>query len=223
MDLLNTLLTHDDLYLTEFPQGRFLWRLLSLKEYYRFNVLRSTNMFHPYFLYWKVFQKCYQGDPEFLNQNLPLGIPLSIGECIMFLSGDCESQTVKEELSLMREVYQAQSINEVFKRVIVLAFPTTSIEELDNYNRKALIRKFVEAEAMMQAKSGDSYKPLLLDKITNGEPTRDIQASPVDFRGDNLELNKQASLWDEEDVQPAVSKPLRLSKEQLAMLDKQRK
>src|SRR5688572_17279409 len=103
MGLLDDLLEREDLYLTEFPQGwTFLWRLLTLEEYRKFRALRATGLFHPFYLHWKVFEKCYQGDAKLLNQTMPMGVPLSIGELILYLSGDCEAVTIKEELAAIR-------------------------------------------------------------------------------------------------------------------------
>ncbi len=215
MELLDTLIDRDDLYLSEFPQGRFLWRLLSLKEYHKFYSLRASELFHPYYIYLKVFQKCYLGDYKMLKDMLPLGIPISIGECIMFVSGDCRGLTLKDELALARDTYAENDLDEVMKRVVLVAFPTIGPEDILAWNRKKLLQKFVEAEAMLKMKMGDQYKPLNLEPQS---VQKVATPTPINFELENEAIRNSTDFWAREEPEQEITSKPKLNQQQLQKL-----
>ncbi len=225
MSLLDDMLDRQGIYVTEFPEGwKFYWRLLTVKEYAQFSALRASEMFHPFYIHWKVLERCYQGDIGLLNQKMPLGVPLSVGELILYLSGDCEAESIKDEIDLVRQMYPADSMNEVFKRIILTAYPAYKPEDLDALNRRELIHKFVHAESMLHYKTGGQYQRLDTSKILSGSEVQEEQFQQVDTRAVNMSLNEIADPWaefdeDEDLPRPNLRKP---TKQQLEKLDQRR-
>lgn len=183
------LIESDGLYMTTMPEGAsFVWRLLSLKEYKAFNALRLSNVLTDMELHVRVFDRCYVGDPRVINGNLPAGIFLAIGELIMYLSGDCAGEEA-EEINAARNAYAVASVQEVMKRIVLMAFPYKP-EELDSWSRPRLTRTFVQAEALLQNKTG--YEPLDTSKIMTPEQMAKQSNKPaVDMRRENMDLGEE--------------------------------
>ena len=186
----NLLLEQDGLFHTEFPDGTsFLWKLLSLEEYSRFSALRQSGAIHSFILYTTVFNHCLIGNPHAIHNDLPAGIPIAIGEAIMWLSGDSELTTLAHDIDSARQYYPQDSVKEAMKRVIFMAWPSYKEEDLGKLSYPALIKRFVVAEHLLIAK-GAEYQPFDTRKIHGpGEAAKKKNA--VDFRKENSEM-KQA-------------------------------
>jgi hypothetical protein len=186
---IDLLVESDGLYMTSLPSGEsFVWRLLSLKEYRTFAALRAGAVLSAMELHTKVFDRCYVGDPRVINGNLPAGIFLAIGELILHLSGDMAGDEAAE-IDSAREQYAVASVQEVMKRVVLMAFPYKP-EELDDWTRPRLTRTFVQAEAVLANKSG--YEPLDTSKIMTPEQIAKQQNKPVvDMRRENREIGDE--------------------------------
>ncbi len=228
----NSLIDRDDLFYTVFPDGRtFLWRLLSIKEYRKFCVLRSTGQWHPYYLYSKVFERCYEDKLDLLPDDMPMFVPTSIGALCMYLSGDCESESAKEDITVARGMYVTGDLTETLKRTILLAYSRYTPTELDLLTRPELIRLFVQAEAFLQYQVGDKFKPLDISKITSGSEmakTPKARFEAVNFELENEGIKKQTHPWDEVDrmeaeYQASKQPPPKLTAKQLAELDRLQK
>lgn len=205
MDL-DKLLDRDDLYITQVDDWSFIWRLLTIREYRKFDLLRSTGLFHPYYLQVKAFQRVYQGDFGLLNQRMPMGIPISLGGVVLYVSGDCEVDVdlVKTDLGFIRETYRARAILEVFKRVILMGFPTYGPRDLDEMNRHELMKLFVEAEEMLLYRTNGQYVPFDLSKIVTADSMAAPEELPVvpgriNTQEENEKIRQNLSPWDEYD------------------------
>lgn len=186
---LEDIMEHGEVFLTTFPEGsKFAWRLLTLKEYRVFNALRESKILQPFSLYSQVFDRCYLGDPNMISEMLHAGIFISLGELIMWLSGDCMATTQKEDLAAARKNYPANSVVEVMKRIVLIAFPAYKPEELENWTRNELIRKFTMGEALLVNREPE-YKPLEINKIKMGGEQKP-HGLPIDIEQENSELNK---------------------------------
>lgn len=177
-------------YLTTFPTGQsFTWRLLTLKEYKVFSSLRTNNILSPLEIYIKVFERCYVGEPEVISGKTPAGIFISIGQLIMWLSGDGVGNEA-EEIADARSRYPVDSVLELMKRIILLAFPYKP-EELENWTRPYLIDRFVLAEAVL-INSDKGYVPLDLKNVmTPAQAAAQKNKQVIDFRRENREYDKE--------------------------------
>lgn len=182
----------DGLYETTFPEGwSFLWRLLSLKEYRRFRALRDSGGIHPYILHSMVFDHCYLGEQALLNKHMPAGITIGIGECIMWLSGDCEMSTLVSDIEQARRYYPKDSVKEHMARTVFTAFPSYVEEDLQNWTYPELIRKFIIAEQILVTRIPE-YQPLDTRKIFGPEGKKKTPGvvDAKDFKKDNRELRQ---------------------------------
>jgi len=176
------------------------------------------------------------GHKDLINQKMPMGIPVSIGHLIMWLSGDCEMETVKEQITHTRTLYGGGDLMEKLKRIILLAYPGYTPSELDKWNRVALLRRFVEAESMLIERYGESYKPLDVENIVPVgqalEPKmKRGKRTAINFDMENVAIKEQSHPYDEMDrieaeyaakQEQARRKPTTLTKAQAAKLDQMR-
>lgn len=191
---IDLLLESEGLYRSVFPDGvQVTFRLLTLKEYRVFRGLREGGIASPHQIASMVFSRCNLGGE--LSLYTRAGIEVSIGQLILYLSGDGETELLKEEIQQARAAYPATSVVEHMKRVICLAFPYKP-EELDLLTRKNLISKFVVAEEMLVAR-GLEYQKLDLKQIKTGEEV--ARRGAVDFAQDNASLSKAIPNAAEED------------------------
>jgi len=198
---IDTIIDSKGLYKTMVPGApSFAWRLLSLKEYTAFRKLFYSGTFHHYTLYTAVFERCYLGNPALIDGNLPAGIFISIGEMIMWMSGDSAGSTQKEDIVAARNSYAADSVHEVMKRVILLAFPSYTLESIEEWTRPELLYKFTVAESVL-VNRGIGCEPIDVRKIMSAGQAAKQKA--IDFKRENAELQDtkgirgdHESLWD---------------------------
>lgn len=188
---INTLIENEGLFVTTLPDGRsFTWRLLSLKEYRVFRALREGGILSPLVLYDRVFDRCYQGNIDLIDGDTPAGYCVSIGELIMWLSGDSADQTARDDLEMARVAYPGDSFNDFMKRVILRAFPAYKIEDLDGWTRPKFLHRFVDAEYLL-AENGSGYKPIeLKDIISSRQKAENAKKQGIDFAKENAGLDK---------------------------------
>lgn len=191
MDI-NALLDSDGLFQTTFPEGwSFTWRLLTVKEHARFRMLRDTGAMHQWSVYGLVFDRCYIGDSALLHRDLPAGIAPAIGQCIMWLSGDCESETLANDIEQARSYYPADGVKEYMKRIIFTAFPSYVEEDADSWTYPELIRKFTVSEIILKNR-GLEYQVLDTKKIhssANGPKRPPGVRSKEELERENRELD----------------------------------
>ena len=183
---IKTLIESDGLYQTTLLTGeKFTWRLLTMKEYRVFRGLREVglNQIELLFLYDQVFEHCYIGNANAINGHMPAGYFPAIGEAIMWLSGDCGANE-RDEIEVARMKYNAGSVIETMKRICLMAFPYLP-EQVDNWTRPELLRKFTIAEAVLVNKGG--YELLDTKKIMSAEQMKKKNKSPIDFAAENRE------------------------------------
>ena len=144
---------------------------------------------HPFILHTLVFDHCLVGNPDLLNNNLPAGIPITVGECIMWFSGECEVETLASDIDQARGGYVADSVKEVMKHVIYLAWPGYVEEDLAKLTYPELIKRFVVAEHLLMkkaAREGAEYQPFDTRKIRKpGEKKK-----AIDFKKENQEMHQ---------------------------------
>lgn len=210
---IKTLMESDGLYQTTLLTGeQFTWRLLTMKEYRIFRGLRDAVSGETalLFLYDQVFEHCYVGNAQAINGYLPAGYFPAIGQVIMWLSGDCGANE-RDEIEVARMKYNAGSVVETMKRICLMAFPYLP-EQVDNWTRPELLRKFTIAEAVLVNKGG--YEPLDTKKIMTAEQASKKKKNPIDFAAENKE--HQTAIGD-------MTKPHILDQAPGVLFDKQEK
>lgn len=218
------LIESEGLFVTTFPEGiSFTWRLLTLKEYKVFATLRSLEVMDRFTLHEKVFQRCYIGEPGALNGRLPVGMTMSIGELILYMSGDSAIKTEVYDIEQARDAYPHSAVSEHMKRICLLAFPSYTPEVIENWTRMKLIKTFTIAERILQAKY-PGYELLDTSKIESASEVAKSNGAPIDFVRENRELSAQGLNQDHILDRPPeqLARQRALNRRQLRNLDKRR-
>jgi len=194
---INTLIESKDIYLTAFPDGtQFGYRLLTVKEYHVFRALRQGGFEAPFALYNQVFDRCYLGEASLIDENLPAGIFVTIGELIMYLSGDAAGQSDRDDIEVARENYPGSTVDELMRRTVLLAFSSYTPDDLDNWTRQELLRKFPIAEAVLVDRNvlaKGEFQPFDLRHILTPEQAAARAKKPahgIDIDAQNREHNQ---------------------------------
>ena len=181
--------TNGGLFQTTTPDGAqtFTYRLLSLKEYKVFSTIRDGGLMPPFELYRTIFKRCFLGDiiPDYTRA----GIIPSIGQFILWLSGDCETETLKDDLSSLREIHNGDSIHTYEMAVITSVFPY-KLEEIESWSRLEFHKKFVIAENIMVKQRGEEATRLDLNKIVPASELQQKSEQPkhIDFARENASI-----------------------------------
>jgi len=218
----------DGIYRTDILGRKFLYRLLTFREYRVLKGLSVSGVMNRQAILMEAFRKCYIGDVNLLNQKTPVGIYLSIGQLIMYFSGDCERETLKTDIAIARSIYPAHSVHERMRHTIFLAFSSYTIDDSDKWTRPELIKKFIVAEhALLQR--GLQYTPVNVDEILSPEEFQEQNSKPeektpiknIDFDAASKTQRENLGFWDEWDIEEEVDKSKRkLTVSQAKKLDK---
>jgi len=200
------------LYMTTLPGGAsFTWRLLTLKEYKVFRGLRESGALHPYSVHMKVFDRCYTGISDLVDPMLPAGLFISIGQLIMWWSGDCAGETQKDDILAARAAYPADSVHEHMKRVIFLAFPSYTLEDVELWTRPELLRKFTISESVL-VNRGIGYEPLKPNHILS--PQQAQQKQSINYKKENADMRRAMGGRGPDDTHPLEMHPAEFEKRQ---------
>ena len=196
-----------NVFSTQYPDiGLTLtYRLLSLKEYKAFKGLRDSGLLDSYQVGDAVFARCFLGDMGFLSEDLPAGITISVGSLILYLSGDCDGETLQEDIALSRMLHPADTVFEYMRSVIVTAFPAYTIDFLESLARPQFIRYFTIAENVLQ-KQNPEYERLNLKGIKTAEEMAQEKAAKesapaIDFKAENRSIRKAVGHFDIEEAE----------------------
>jgi len=209
------------LFVTKAPGVRdYTWRLLTIKEYSAFERLRRANVLSDMEIYYEVFKRCFVGNVDYLHEDTPFGLLMSMGKFIMAISGDEIQSGVKYDIAAMREQYQTGSVDQYMKRICIIAFAYRP-EEVDDWNRIELIEKFVIAEAVLVNKNG--YQPIDLNEIKSEaeliedqklEGKKKRKSNKINMEEQNARINQEIGMSiDDQDM---------IMDEQRAALDRAR-
>ena len=226
---IDELVASDGLYHTQFSsEYGFSWRLLTLKEYRVFRGLRDFGAMSTYNVYYEVFKRCYVRELAVLNQRIPFGMLVSMGEMIMWLSGDCEMETLKDVIVIARNIYPSDSVNERMKQVVFTAFPSYKLEEIEGWTRPRLIKSFVTSEYVLTQR-GFAYEPMDVNEIKRPDEIEEVQELPdkyqhsIDFAKEARAQQQELGGWAEEDaMEREHTESQQLTTKQAQALDKMR-
>jgi hypothetical protein len=183
------------LYRTTFPDlgVSFSYRLLTMKEYRVFVKLREGALLPPLLLAEEVFKRCYLGAAALISQELPAGVTVSVGQLVMWLSGDCEQDTLKHDIQIARQMNPPDTVLSHMMAVINMAFSTYSLEDMGLWTRPELIEKFTIAENMLSLQNPEFQRMQLKDIKTPEEMAKmkaKKKSGGVDFGADNAAIKK---------------------------------
>lgn len=167
----------------------FTYRLLSLKEYKVFRNLRDGGLASPFAIAESVFERCFMGNHRLLGKELPAGITITIGNLVMYLSGDCDSETLVHDIDMMRHTYPHDTVFEYMRAAILSVFPYT-LEDMDKWDRVTLLKNFTVAENVLTKQRPD-YERLDLKEIKSSEEMSvKASSSNINFRKENARIRK---------------------------------
>lgn len=208
-------LLSSDHYMVNWPGiGQFTFRLLTLREFRKISVLRSTGYFFLDELEEKVFDMCYTGKSFLLPDDMVAGVCISIGRLILHMSGDCDTKSIINDISLSRNRNPADTLHEYMRAVVIAAFPCYSLEDIEGWSRVEFVRRFSISENVLKKKDAN-YEFLDLSKIGK-EPKKKKEAHGIDFAAENAAMMRNQNPMD---VQETMDK---LSVEQARKLDRRR-
>lgn len=142
----------------------FDFKLLKIKEFNFFNKLIKAGKIPPFFIYEEVFDTCYLGEVELLNNNIPAGYIISTGALIFELSGAKSGEEFLLEIAKERQEKSPDSLYEHMKSTIFYAFSSIVPKDIEEMTEKQFISNFVSAENKLM-KSVPGYQRIDLKKI----------------------------------------------------------
>ena len=190
----------------------FNYRLLSLKEYQVFRGLRETGVATEYQIAEQVFERCFFGEAALISVDLPAGITISIGQLILYLSGDCDDISLKEDIQRIRQMHPPNTVFEHMRAVICTAF-SYKIEDIDSWSRPKFLKRFTIAENVL-AKQNPEFVRLNLKDIKSKEELERESKKPaggkIDFAKENRAIGQAVGVINQEEAQAELtSKQLR--------------
>lgn len=189
------------------------FRMLSLKEYDKFNILRSDDILPEWIFYEEVFKYCCQSEYSLLPDDIPAGFSISIGRLIMFLSGDCDGETLIQDIEMARVENPSNSLLEYMRTVIFTVFNSYNLEDLESWDRKKFIKIFTIAENILSKQREDFKHMDLKDLQKNASKKKQNPNGPIDFERENRAIMSNTDALEAEQI---------LTQEQLKKLDNRR-
>lgn len=206
-----------NLFRTVFPNGSsFIWRCLSIQEYELFAKLRAGAALHPIELAMQVLKRALVGEPVFLYSSIPVGYIVGLSDLIMYESGDCHLDRIREDITTARATLVTNSTVDHMKKVIYTAWPQYLPSDLESLTRTQLIELFVRAEDLLAFRLPD-FAPLDVNKIVlpSSEQLIEHRIQTVDFEEENANIRRAQGFNYDEDK---IREKRRLSKEELAQI-----
>lgn len=193
----------------------FYFRMLSLKEYERFCKIRSNALFHEWLFYEEVFKYSYLNDYDLLPDDIAAGFCVSIGQLVMYLSGDCDRETILLDIQQTRADNPNNSLLEHMRTVIFSVFHSYTLEDIDAWDRKKFLKIFTIAENILSKQREDFNRLSLkdLEKSMNKKPSENPNG-PIDFERENRAIAQNTDRIENENI---------LSQEQLQKLSNMRR
>ena len=220
---LSELLAASEGFLTKFPDGsQVAWKLLSIKQYEALRGLVASGILSEPEARHEAFNLCSLERAEYFSQ-LPAGYVDAIGAMILWYSGDCNPTTLKNDLYTLKQAYTGGTPQEHMMTVILTAFQSLTLEEVEGWSRNKLLRTFVRAEHALAYRLGEGFTYLDPNDIQfAGEKSEKIG---VDFDTEISEMRDQGlgtNPWVDDDDEEKLARWKKLTKEQARDLDRRR-
>ena len=223
MQLKDIISSEKELYVINFEFNSYVFRLLNLGEFNRFNKLLNNNIMAPFFLYEEIFNLCSDYKYEYINSKVVAGHAVSIGNLIYELSGNKSGKDFLFEIAQKREELNSDSIYEHMKVIILTAFSSLTPKDINLMTEKEFIYNFVSAENKM-CKLNENFQRLDLKAIYDElySPKKEVKQKEVIHNVEKME--QEIGYWE---VQEAEQRFLqeerqRLKAEYLKQLDERK-
>jgi hypothetical protein len=224
---LGELLKASEGFLTRFPNGsQVTWKLLSIKQYEALRGLVASGILSEHEARHEAFAMVVL-DNTIIYQEFPAGYIDALGALVLWYSGDCNSQTLRNDLNQLRQAFTGQTPHEHMVTVITTAYPALTIDDVESWSRNKLLRIFVRAEHALHFRLGDAFQYLDPKNIVfAGEETPNKMG--VDFDSEIAEMREQgivANAWgvsEDHEIEQLDRWQRKLSAEQARALDRRR-
>jgi hypothetical protein len=224
MNLKEIVSSKDDLYSINFEYNEFVFRLLTLGEFSRFDMFLKNGVTAPFFIYEEIFNLCTKDNYKNISLNVPVGYIISTGNLIYQLSGNKEGKDFLIEIAQKREELNPDSIYEHMKIIILTAFSSYTPKDILFMTEKEFIYNFVCAENKL-SKTVEGFQRIDLKAIYD-----ELYGIKKDKKKDSKVVHNVTKMEEEIghwEVQEAEQKFLReerehLKKEYLRKLDQRK-
>jgi hypothetical protein len=224
MQLHSIVSSKKELFVIKFEQVTYVFRLLTLGEFERFNKFLKNNVIPPMFLYEEMFNLCT--DRLYLNENLlnPIGPIITTGNLIYSLSGNKEGKDFLLEVAESRKNINGESLYEHMRITILTAFTSYNPRDIKSMTEKEFIETFVVAENKL-AKTLQGFQRIDLKAIYDELYNPKVQKEPTEVVHNVEKMEQEIGYWE---VQEAENKFIaeeraRLTREHLKKLDARKK
>jgi len=170
-----------------------------LREYEKFSYLKKESITTEWDFFEQVFKYCYLGEYHLIPDSIPAGFTISIGRLIMYISGDCDRETILEDIGRARMENPANTLLEYMRTVIFTVF-NYSLEDVESWDRQKFLKTFTIAENILSKQKEDFTHMDLkeLSKSMNKKAAGQNQA--IDFAAENRAIMSNTSFTDREDI-----------------------
>lgn len=205
-----------ELFIINFDNVSFTFRLLTLGEFERFNKLLNNGVIAPVFLYEEIFNLCTEN--RYLGNNLknPVGPVISTGNLIYNLSGNKEGKEFLLDIAETRKNINPDSLFEHMRTTILSAFTSYTPRNIKSMTEKEFIETFVMAENKL-SKTIQGFQRIdlkaIYDEIYNPESKTKEEKKKKEVIHNVEKMEQEIGYWE---VQEAENKFIEEEKERLA-------
>lgn len=180
------------------------FRLLTIGEFNYYTRLYNDKTIHPYFIYEEIFDLCNLNQNENFNNNLPAGCFVTAGETIYVLSGDGnKKEKLLFDIAAVRKQYPLDSMQSHMQAVIMMAFHSYKLTDIQNLTRDEFIELFVVAENYL-TKTNPNFIRLDLYQIyeeqIEGKGKEEPKKEQAVYVNENEQLEKSLGYWEIENA-----------------------
>ena len=227
MQLHEIVSSREELFIINFDNTSFTFRLLTLGEFERFNKFLNNNVIAPVFLYEEIFNLCTEN--KYINSNLknPVGPIVSTGNLIYNLSGNKEGKDFLLDVAETRKKINPDSLFEHMRTTILTAFTSYTPKDLKDMTEKEFIENFVMAENKL-SKTNQGFQRIdlkaIYDEIYN--PKKEEEPSKKKEVVHNVEkMEQEIGYWEVQEAEKRFieEEKERLTREHLRKLDARKK
>ena len=227
MEIKDIIKSKEELFIINFDYNNYVFRLLTLGEFNRFNKLLSNKVIAPFFIYEEIFNLCTEYRYEYISKNVVAGHAISAGNLIYYLSGDKEGKDFLFQIAQQRQELKADSIYEHMKIIILTAFSSYTPRCILEMTEKEFIYNFVSAENKL-AKTKEGFQRLdlkaIYDELYNPKPKQKETSKENEVVHNVEKMEQEIGYWE---IQEAEQRFLqeerqRLKAEYLKKLDERK-
>jgi hypothetical protein len=154
-------------------------------------------------LFETIFERCFLGEASLISADISAGVTISVGRLILYLSGGCDQDTLKEDIAEIRLQHPPDTVFEYMRSVIMTVFPY-KIEEMESWARPKFLRNFTIAENIL-CKQSPEYERLDLSQILSADEIaaksqKESGSDGIDFAADNRAIRKAMGPHDMEEA-----------------------